>query len=123
MLRCALSQVPSGEGEEKNREAEFHTLHIQTRGITVSTKEDNQGGESKVSSPCGKKRAASEESKTEVPKQGKKTSLGGLALKGVLTAPCPQTGQPSTSCKLIVNKKILLPPPRTITRISRLQSG
>ena len=59
-------------------------------------KEDNQGGESKVSSPRGKKRAASEDLETEVTKQGKKTSLGGPAPEGVLTASCPQMGQPST---------------------------
>ena len=95
MLRRVLSQVPSGKDEGKNREAELHTLHIQTGGITFSTKVDSQGGESKVSSPRGKKRAASEDLEMEVPRQGKKTSPGGPASKGVLTAPCPQTGQPS----------------------------
>ena len=64
MLRSALSQVPSGKDEGKNREAELHTLHIQTGGITISSKEDNQGGESEVSSPCGKKRAASKDLET-----------------------------------------------------------
>ena len=105
MLRHVLSQVPSGKDEGKNREAELHTLHIQTGGITVSTKEDSRGGESKVSSPRKKKRAASEDLETEVPRQGKKTSPG------------------APSCKLIVNTKLLLPPPRTITRIHPLQSG
>ena len=88
--------MPSGKGEEKNREAELHTLHIQTGGITVSVKEFNRGGSSKVSSPRGKKMAASEDLETEVPKQGQKTSPGGPAPKGVLTASCPQTGQPYT---------------------------
>ena len=96
MLRRALSQVPSGKDEGKNREAELHTLHIQTGGITVSMKEDNRGGFSKVPSPRGKKRAASEDLETEVPKQGKKASPGGPAPKGVLTASCPPTSQPST---------------------------
>ena len=91
-----LSKVPSGKDEGKNREAELHTLHIQTGGIATSTKEDSRGGESKVSSPRGKKRAASEDLETEVPRQGKKTSPGGPAPKGVLTVPCPQMGQPST---------------------------
>ena len=86
MLRRALSQVPSGKGEEKNREAELHTLHIQTGGITVSMKEDNRGGFSKVPSPRGKKRVASKDLETEVPKQGKKASPGGPTPKGVLTA-------------------------------------
>ena len=95
MLSRVLSQVPSGKDEGKNREAELHTLHIQTGGITTFMKEDSQGGESTISSPRGKKRAASEDLETEVPRQGKKTTPGGPAPKGVLTVPCPQTGQPS----------------------------
>ena len=96
MLGRVLSKMPSGKDEGKNREAELHTLRIQTGGIATSPKEDSREGESKASSPRGKKRAASEDLETEVPKQGKKTSPGGPAPKGVLTAPCPQTGQPST---------------------------
>ena len=96
MLRRVLSQVPSGKDEGKNREAELHTLHIQTGGINVPTKEDNRGGESKIPSPRGKKRAASEDLETEVPKQGKKPSPGSPASEGILTAQHPQTSQPST---------------------------
>ena len=95
MLSCVLSQVPSGKDKGKNREVELHTLHIQTGGITISMKEDSWGGESKVSSPRGKKRAAFEDLETEVLRQGKKTSPAGPAPEDVLTAPCPQTGQPS----------------------------
>ena len=95
MLGRLLSKVPSGKDKGKNREVELHTLHIQTGGIATSPKEDSRGGESKVSSPRGKKRAASEDLETEAPRQGKKTSLGGPAPKGVLTAPCLQMGQPS----------------------------
>ena len=65
------------------------------RGNNVST-EDNRGGESKVSSPRGKKRATSEDLETEVPKQGKKASPEGPAPKGILTASCLQTGQSTT---------------------------
>ena len=81
MLEHAPYQVPLGEDEEGHREAEsgLHTSYIQTGGINVSTKEDNRGGESKVSSPRGKKRAASEDLETEVPKQGKKPSPGSPA--------------------------------------------
>ena len=96
MLDEVLSKMPSGKDEGKNREAELHILHIQTGGIATSPKEDSRGGESEISSPRGKKRAASEDLETEVPKQGKKASPGGPAPKGVLTAPCPPTGQPST---------------------------
>ena len=95
MLGRVLSKMPSGKDEGKNKEVELHTLRIQTGGIATSPKEDSWGGESKASSPRGKKRAASEDLEMEVPRQGKKASLGSPAPKGVLTAPCPQTGQPS----------------------------
>ena len=95
MLGRVLSKMPLGKDEGKNREAELHTLRIQTGGIATSPKEDSRGGESKASSPRGKKRAASEDLETEVPRQGKKASPGGPAPKGVLTVPCPQMGQPS----------------------------
>ena len=98
MLKWALNHVPPEKDEGRSREAksELHTLCISTRGINVSMKEDNRGGESKISSPRGKKRAASEDLETEVPKQGKNTSPKGPAQKGVPTAPCPLMGQPST---------------------------
>ena len=70
MLEHAPYQVPSGEDKGRNKEAEsgLHTLHIQTGGISVSAKEDNRGGESRIPSPQGKKRAASEDLETEVSK-------------------------------------------------------
>ena len=95
MLGRVLSKIPSGKGEGKGSEAELHTLRIQTGGIVTSPKEDSREGEAKASSPRGKKRAASEDLETEVPKQGKKASPGGPAPKGALTASCPPTGQPS----------------------------
>ena len=71
-------QVPSGEDEGRNREAIDgpHFLHIQIGGVGASAKEDNRGGESKIPSPQGKKRAASEDLEIEASKQGKKTSQG-----------------------------------------------
>ena len=96
MLGSMLSKVPSGKGEGKNREAELHTLHIQTRGISVSAKEDNQGEEPRIPSPLGRKRTASEDLEMKVSKRGKKTSPGGPAPEGVLTAQRPQGGQPTT---------------------------
>ena len=70
MLERALYQVPSGEDEGRNREATDgpHTLHIQIGGVSVSTKEDNWGGESEIPSPSGKKRTTSEDLETEVSK-------------------------------------------------------
>ena len=96
MLGRALSKIPSGKGEGKGSEAELHTLRIQTEGIATSPKEDSREGEAKASSLRRKKRAASEDLETEMPKQGKKVSPGGSATTGTLTASCPPTGQPST---------------------------
>ena len=98
MLDRTPYKVPSGEDEGRNREATDgpHFLHIQIGGVGASTKEDNRGGESKIPSPQGKKRAASEDLETEVSKRGKKPSPGGPAPEGVLTAQRPQGGQPST---------------------------
>ena len=98
MLARAPYQVPPGEDEGRNREAEsgLHTLHIQTGGISASAKEDNRGEESKIASPQGRKRAASEDLETRVSKRGEKPSPGGPAPEGILTEQCPQGDQPST---------------------------
>ena len=79
MLERAPYQVPSGEDEGRNREGTDgpHFLHIQIGGVSASAKEDNRGGESKIPSPQGKKRAASKDLETEASKRGKKTSQGG----------------------------------------------
>ena len=98
MLERAPYQVPSGEDEGRNREATdgIHTLQIQIGGVSASAKEDNRGGERRIPSPQGKKRDASEDLETEVSKRGKKSSPGGPAPEGVLTAQHSQGGQPST---------------------------
>ena len=96
MLDQVLSRMPSGKDKGRNEETEPHMLRIRTGGIVTSPKEDSRGGEAKASSLRGKKRAASEDLEAEMPKLGEKTSPGGLALTGTLTAPCPPTGQPST---------------------------
>ena len=98
MLEHAPYQVPSGEDKGRNKEAESgpHALLIQTRGISVSAKEDNRGEESRIPSPQGRKRTASEDLETKVSKRGKKPSPGGPAPEGVLTAELPQGGKPST---------------------------
>ena len=95
MLDQVLSRMPSGKGEGRDEKSEPHMLHIRTRGVATSPKEDNHGGEVEASSLLGKKRAASEDLEAEMPKLGKKGSPGVLAPTGTLTASCPQTGQPS----------------------------
>ena len=67
-------------------ESGLHTLYIQTRGISVSAKEDSRGEESKIPSPQGRKRTASEDLETRVSKRGKKPSPEGPAPEGILTA-------------------------------------
>ena len=98
MLELAPYQAPSGEDKGRNKEAESgpRSLLIQNWGISVSAKEDNRGEESKIPSPQGRKRTASEDLETRVSKRGKKPSPGGPALEGILTAQCPQGAQPST---------------------------
>ena len=98
MLERAPYQVPLGEDEGRNREAEsgLHTLNIQTGGISASAKEDDRVGESKIPTPRGKKWGTREDLETEVSKRGKKPSPGGPAPEGVPTTQRPQGGQPST---------------------------
>ena len=98
MLELAPYQAPSGEDKGRNKAAESgpHSLFIQTGGISASAKEDNRGEESKIPSPQGRKRTASEDLETRVSKRGKKPSPEGPAPEGILTAQCPQGGQAST---------------------------
>ena len=98
MLELAPYQAPSREDKGGNKEAKSrpHSLFIQTRGISASAKEDNQGEESKIPSPQGRKRTTSEDPKTKVSKRGKKSSPEGPASKSTLAAQCPQGDQPST---------------------------
>ena len=98
MLEPAPYQAPSGEDKEGNKEAESkpHSLFIQTGGISAFSKEDNQGEESEIPSPQGRKRTTSEDPETKVSKWGKKSSPEGPASEGTLAAQCPQGDQPST---------------------------
>ena len=77
MLDRVLSKMFSWKDKGKNEETKLHTLCNRTGGIVTSPEEDNREGEAKASSPRGKKRAASKDLETEVPKQGKKASPGG----------------------------------------------
>ena len=81
MLEPAPYQAPSGGDKGGNEEAESrpHSLLVQTGGISASAKEDNQGEESDIPSPRGRKRTTSEDSETKVSKQEKKSSPEGPA--------------------------------------------
>ena len=98
MLEPASYQVPLKEDKGGNREAdsEPHSLLAPTGGMGASVKEDNQGEESEIPSPQGRKRTTSEELKTMVSKRGKKSLPKGPSPGGTLAAQCPQGDQPST---------------------------
>ena len=97
MLEPAPYQAPSGEDKGENKEAESgpRSLFIQTGGISASAKEDNQGEESEIPSPQGRKRTTSEDPETMVSRWGKKSSPEGPASVSTLAAQCPQGDQPS----------------------------
>ena len=89
MLELAPCPEPSKEDKGGNKKAE-------SGGISTSVKEDNQGEESEIPSPQGRKRTTSEDPETKVSKWGKKSSPEGPALEGTLATQCPQGDQPST---------------------------
>ena len=89
MLKLAPYQAPSKEDEGGNKEAA-------RRGISTSVKEDNQGEESDIPSPRGRKRTTSEDLETKVSKRENKSSPEGPALEGIRAAQCPHGDQPST---------------------------
>ena len=98
MLEPAPYLVPSQEDEGGNKEAESgpHSLLIPTEGMSASAREDNQGEESDILSPRGRKRTTSEDPETKVSKREKKSSPEGPASEGILAAQCPRGDQPST---------------------------
>ena len=89
---------PSKENEGENKEGESGppSLPIPTEGMSASAREDNQGGESDILSPQGRKRTTSEDPETKVSKREKKSSPEGPASEGILAAQCPRGDQPST---------------------------
>ena len=101
MLEHAPYQVPLGEDKGRNKEAESgpHALLIQTGGISVFAKEDNRGEESRIPSPQGRKRTASEDLETKVSKRGKKPSPGALPRRASLPHSARKGISPPPSCK------------------------
>ena len=58
-------------------------------------REDNQGEESDILSPRGRKRTTSEDPETKVSKREKKSPPEGPALEGAFAAQSPREDQPS----------------------------
>ena len=98
MLEIAPCPKPSKEDKMGNNEGESGPppLPIPIEGMSASVREDNKGEEPDILFPRGRKRTASEDLETMVSKRGKKSSPGGPAPEGILTAQCPQGDQPST---------------------------
>ena len=63
--------------------------------MSASAREDNQGEESDILSPRGRKRSISEDPETKVSKREKKSPPEGPASEGVLAAQCLRGDQPS----------------------------
>ena len=59
-------------------------------------REVNQGEESNILSPRGRKRSTSEDPEIRVSKREKKSLPEGPASEGTLAAQCPHEDQPST---------------------------
>ena len=97
MLEPAPCPVPSKEDKGGNKEGESGppSLPIPTEGMSASAREDNQGEESDILSPRGRKRTTSDDLETKVSKREKKSSSEGPS-EGILAAQCPRGDQPST---------------------------
>ena len=63
--------------------------------MSASAREDNQGEESDILSPRGRKRTTSEPPEIKVSKREKNSPLEGPASEGVLAAQCLREDQPS----------------------------
>ena len=91
MLELAPCPEPSKEDKGGNNgvEREPPSLPIPTEGMSASAREDNQGEESDILSPRGRKRTTSEDLEKKSPPEGP-------ASEGILAAQCPHEDQPST---------------------------
>ena len=97
MLEPTPCLVPSKEDEGGNKEGESGPppVPIPTEGTSASVRDDNQGKESDILSPQGRKRSPFEDPETKVSKREKKSSPEGPASGGILAAQCPRGDQPS----------------------------
>ena len=74
MLAPAPYQMPVKEGKAERTKDGLHpegVSNIVSEGIKIPSSEDENEGEVNVSSPHGKKRAASEDLEEKAPKRGK----------------------------------------------------
>ena len=97
MLELEPCPEPSKEDKGGNKEGERGPppLPIPTEGTSASVREDNQGEESDILSPRGRKMTTSEDPETKVSKREKKSPPEGPASEGALAAQIPRGDQPS----------------------------
>ena len=97
MLKLAACPEPSQEdkGGNKGGESGPPPLPIPTEGTGASMREDNQGEESGILSPRGRKRTTPEDPETKVSKREKKSPPEGPASEGAFAAQSPRGDQPS----------------------------
>ena len=84
------------KGGNKEGESGPPSLPIPIEGMSASARKDNQGEESDILSPRGRKMTTSEDPETKVSKREKKSSSEGPASEVILAAQCPRGDQPST---------------------------
>ena len=84
------------KGGNKEGESGPPSLPTPIEGKGASVREDNQGEESDIPSPRGRKRTTSEDPETKVSKREKKSPPEGPAPEGILAAQCPRGDHPST---------------------------
>ena len=101
MLELAPYQVLSGADKGRNKEAKSdpRALLIQTGGISVSAKEDNRGEESRIPSPQGRKRTASEDLEMRFSNKGRNLRQGALPQRASLPHSACEGINPPPSCK------------------------
>ena len=101
MLELAPCPELSKEDEGGNKEGESGAplLPIPTEGMSISVREDNQGGEYDILSPWGRKRTTSDDPETKVSKREKKTPPEGPSRRVLLPHKVRVGISPLTSCK------------------------
>ena len=82
------------KGGIKRAKADLHRYLFE--GMSASAREDNQGEESNILSPRGRKRTSSEDPETKVSKREKKSPPEGPTSEGILAAQCLRGDLPST---------------------------
>ena len=93
MLALAPYQMPMKEGKAERTKDGPHPEGVPDK---IPSSEDKNDGKVNVSSPHGKKRAASEDWEEKAPKRGKMPLSGGSGLEDDVIAQAPGEGKPKS---------------------------